>query len=250
MITVITCSKNPHPNSIQEHNIAKTIGVPYQYLLIDCRDFKSYAQAANSGIAQTEGTVTVFIPDDAYFMKLNWGATLLQKFTDPSVAAVGVAGTQYLAAESASLTAAGRPFIKGKVVYHLQNGDFFAAVFSPESGDFEVVGCDSVFLAVRTELFHKAWFDEQTFDGEHLAELDLCMQLRYYGRIIVTSEIVIKRRSQVNFDQVWQEYNRRFSTKWASELPARCVEGTPDPATFIASHCVNLKGKAPTAIIC
>jgi len=250
MISVITCCRHPLPQSIQEKNIARTIGVPYEYLPIDGSNHASNAALLNYGLSLAKGDIVVFMADDAYSMKYNWGAVLMQKFADPSIACVGVAGTQYLFSTTPSLTAAGRPFIKGRIVYHLQNGDFFAVVYSSGNGDFEVVACDGVFMAVRGAHLSHAWFDQDTFDGEHLSDTDLCMQLRKCGKIIVTTDIVIKKRSQIQFDKTWHEYSRRFMEKWSVELPATCTGNVPDPQRIISSQCVDLRGKAPAETIC
>lgn len=250
MVSVITCCRHPKPQSTQEKNIAKTVGTPYEYLPIDGTSGASLASLWNFGISRSSGDIVVFIPEDVFFMKHNWGMVLERKFADPSIAGVGVAGTQYLSAETPSITAAGRPFIKGRIVYHLQNGDFFAVVFSQERGDFEVVACDGVFLAVRAAHLAHAWFDQELFDGEHFADTDLCMQLRKCGRLIVTTEIVLKKRSQVQFDREWREYSTRFKDKWSAELPAYCVDAIPDPQRYLSSQCVNLQGKAPMETIC
>jgi cellulose synthase/poly-beta-1,6-N-acetylglucosamine synthase-like glycosyltransferase len=250
MISVITCCRHPLPQSIQEKNIARTIGVAYEYLPIDGSNHASNAALLNYGISLAKGDLIVFIADDAYSMKYNWGAALEQKFTDPHIACVGVAGTQYLFSNTPSLTAPGRPFIKGRIVYHLQNGDLFAVVNSQENGDFEVVACDGVFMAVRRPVLKHAWFDQDTFDGEHLFDIDLCMQLRKCGKIIITTDIVIKRRSQPVFDTVWHDYSTRFLEKWSVELPASCVSAVPDPHHIISSQCVDLRGKVPAETIC
>jgi hypothetical protein len=250
MISVITCCRHPTPQSIQEKNVGKTIGAPYEYLPIDGTDGTSLAAIYNFGISRARGEVIVFIPEDVYFMKPGWGRVLQQKFSDPTIAGVGVAGTQYLSSTTPSLTAAGRPFIKGRVVYHLQNGDFFAVVYSHELGDFDVVACDGAFLAVRAKHLVHAWFDQETFDGEHFADLDLCMQLRKCGRLLVTTDLVVKKRSPMQFDRAWQEYSRRFIDKWSIELPASCTTAVPDPKHFVSSQCVNLHGKVPAETIC
>jgi hypothetical protein len=250
MISVITCCRHPMPQSIQEKNIAKTVGAPCEYLPIDGTGGQSSAAILNFGISRARGDIVVFIPEDVYFMKAGWGGILERKFADPSIAAVGVAGTQYLQATTPSLTAAGRPFIKGRVVYHLQNGDFFAVVYSPEPGDFEVVALDGAFIAVRKKHLAQAWFDEDTFDGEHFAELDLCMQLRKCGRLLATTDIMVKKRSPLQFDHAWQEHSARFLDKWSAELPAACVGTVPDPDNIVTSQCVNLHGKAPIQTIC
>ena len=251
MISVIVCAKNPISQSIQERNIQKTVGTKCEYLLIDGSSNSSLATAYNHGISQAHGDIIVFIPEDVYFMKMNWGQILETKFmNDPWLGIAGVAGTQYMFSDKCSLTAAGRPFIKGRVVHHLQNGDFFAVVYSPENGDYEVVACDGVFLAVRQQLFQNISFDNLTFDGQHFFDLDFCMQARHTHRIIVTTDIVVKRRSQAVFDKSWQAYGKLFLSKWANELPASTVDFMPNPEKFVSTQCVDLKGKAPIETIC
>lgn len=250
MISIVTCCRHPMPQSIQEKNIAKTVAAPCEYLPVDGTGGESSASLLNFGLSRSSGDIVVFLPEDVYFMKIGWGAVLERKFADPSIAAVGVAGTQYLPATTPSLTAAGRPFIKGRVVYHLQNGDFFAVVYSQELGDFQVVALDGAFIAVRRDHLARAWFDQETFDGDYFADLDLCMQLRKCGVLLATTDIVVKKRTPPQFGPTWQEYSRRFVDKWSMELPATCVDAVPDPQHFVSSQCVNLHGKVPSQTIC
>ena len=251
MISVIVCSRNPIAQSIQERNVQKTIGTECEYLLIDGSTNISIAAAYNHGVSQAQGDIIVFIPEDVYFMKMNWGRILEAKFfNDPWLGVVGVAGTQYMYADKCSITAAGRPFIKGRVVHHLQNGDFFAVVYSQENGDFEVVACDGVFMAVRQQLFQSIAFDSTNFNTQHFFDIDFCMQARQTNRVIVTTEIVVKRRSQAVYDKAWTECGTVFLNKWENHLPASTVDNTPDPANFLSTQCVNLKGKTPIETIC
>ena len=106
------------------------------------------------------------------------------------------------------------------------------------------------FMAVRASLFQKIRFDEEIFDGEHFWDLDLCMQANQLSRILVTTDIVVKRRSQSVFDKVWNSYGQKFLQKHAANLPISCSDQVPDPSRFVSSQCVNLKGKAPIETIC
>lgn len=251
MISVITCWKKPAAQTIQERNIAKTIGTDHQYIMIDGSEGIGLAEAYNQGIAHAKGEIAVFIPEDVLFMKHGWGKVLESKFAgDPWLGVVGVAGTQYLFAEKCSWTAAGRPFIKGRVVHHLENGDFFAVVFSPENGDFPVVACDGVFMAVKAQVLEMARFDEDCFKENCFYDLDFCMQVNSNYRLIVTTDIVLKRRTMSTFDKVWNSYGQQYIAKHASNLPISCADAVPDPEHFVSSQVVNLKGKAPMETIC
>jgi hypothetical protein len=250
MISVITCTTKYTAGDLQERNVAKTVGTEHEYIAIDGSNGIGLAGAYNYAISQVRGDICVFIPDDVYFMKMNWGTILRNKFTDQSIGMIGVAGTQYLFHDKCSLTAAGRPFIKGRIVQHLENGDFFAVVYSQENGDFDVVACEGAFMAIPTELFQYVRFDDVSFDGMYFYDMDMSMQMRRGRRVVVTTDIVVKKRTQAKFDKAWQHYGQIFLQKYAQELPASCTNLVPDPNNFISSNCVNLKGKAPMETIC
>ncbi|NLE01293.1 MAG: glycosyltransferase [Fibrobacter sp.] len=251
MISVITCWKHPAAQTIQERNVHKTIGTDHEYIMIDGSRGIGLAAAYNQGIAQAKGDIIVFVPEDVFFMKMNWGQILEKKFLeDPWLGMVGVAGTQYLFADKYSWTAAGRPFIKGRIVHHLENGDFFAVVFSAENGDFPVVAIDGVFMAVKGTILQSINFDELTFNGPCFHDLDLCMKINRNHRIIVTTDIVVKKRTQSVFDKTWNTFGQLFLNKYADQLPLTTVKSMPDPHHFISSQVVDLKGKAPMETIC
>jgi hypothetical protein len=253
MISVISICRSSLPAPIQARNIAKTVGAAHEYLVFDgSKGPVNFAARYNGALARASGDIIVFFAADAYSMQMNWGPRLEAKFAaDPALGIVGVAGAQYLFADKCSWTAAGRPFIKGRIVYHLQNGDFFAAVFSQEKGDFPVLACDGCCLAVRTSLFNALRFDEATFTGEHFWDLDFCLQAYLQQhRIIVSTELVVKRMAQPPFDGEWQGAGARFLSKYQNVLPLACVPGAPDPARIVPSSMVNLKGKASMETIC
>lgn len=252
MISVISLCRHPESNAVQKGNVAKTAGTEYEYLVVDgSKGPPRFAGAYNWAIAKAKGDIVVFIADDCYCMNMNWGPAIAGKFAhDPSLGIVGVAGTQYLFADKYSWTAAGRPFVKGRIVYHLQNGDFFAAVFSNEKGDFEVVACDGCFSAVRAEIFKNIRFDEKTFQGSYFYDLDFCLQVRPKARSIITSDVTVKRMAQLVYDDEWNEAGKAFLQKHSQNLPASCAQAVPDPGHIVSSYMVNLKGKASPETIC
>lgn len=252
MISVVSYCRRPMPNSIQERNVAKTVGVDHEYLALDgSAPPLRFAAAYNWAAARATGDLVIFIADDCYFMDMNWGARLEAKFNAaPGLGAIGIAGTQYLFADKCSWTAAGRPFVKGRIVYHLPNGDFFAAVFSPEKGDHEVVAADGCFLAIRTPLARSVGFDEATFTAEHFWDLDFCLRIRSSGRLIVSSDVTVKKMSQPRFDASWQEAGGLFLRKHAVSLPAFCAQYPGAPLPGPTSAMINLKGKYSMETIC
>lgn len=253
MISVISLCRHPESNSVQKGNIAKTVGTPYEYLVIDgSKGPYRPAAAYNWAAGQVKGGIALFILDDCYFMNMNWGPALESKFAaEPVLGIVGVAGTQYLFSDKSSWTAAGKPFVKGRIVYHLQNGDFFAGVFSNEKGDHEVVACDGCCMAVRAELLRSLKFDDQLFAGPYFYDIDFCLQARSRGvRLAVTGDMTVKKRSQPEFDDEWKKAGELFLKKHAKSLPASCAAAAPDPSKFASYNMVNLKGKYSMETIC
>nr|AGS53206.1 streptomycin biosynthesis StrF domain protein [uncultured bacterium contig00093] len=246
MITVIISAKNPVPESTLERNIRKTAGAPVELMMINnSKGENGLASVYNFGAGRSRGDILVFMHDDAFFMTENWAPVLESLFAqDPYLGVVGVAGTQYMSRDNCSWTSAGRPFIKGRIVHDLQNGDFFATLFSQERETAEVAVCGGVFFAVRRTLLTQFGFDEQTFDSFYFHDLDFCMQARRRWRIIVSGDILIKHRSTGTYDKNWHKYGEIFLKKWAAELPASCTNATPDPTEKVVGAVnANLKGK-------
>jgi len=245
MITVIISARNPVPESTLERNIRKTAGSPIELFMINNSEGKNgLAAVYNFGAARSRGDILVFMHDDAFFMTEGWGPILESLFAqDPYLGVVGVAGTQYIFRDNCSWTAAGRPFVKGRIVQDLQNGDFFATLFSPDRESCEVAACNGVFFAVRRTLLTQFGFDEQTFDSFYFHDMDFCMQARKKWRVTVTADILVKHRSMGTYDKTWQRYGQLFLNKWAAELPASCANAVPDPNNAIPAAKASLKGK-------
>ena len=141
MISTIVCSRQNPSWTIHERNIARTAGISYEYLRIDNRDGRlGICAAYNLGVAKSKGDILVFVHEDVFFMECGWGKVLENKFAaDPALGLLGVAGTQYLFADKMSWTAAGRPFLRGRVVHELNAGnEFFMTAFSLDKDDADI----------------------------------------------------------------------------------------------------------------
>jgi GT2 family glycosyltransferase len=253
LISVIVCSREDPAWTVHERNVAKTIGASYEYLRIDNRNGRyGICAAYNQGIDKAQGEIIAFMHEDAFFMEKGWDSVLVKKFEEPSIGLVGVAGTQFLFADRMAWTAAGRPWLRGRVVHELDDGNEFAmTAFSLEKSDADVVAVDGLFFAVRRELFNRVRFDEITFDRFHFYDLDLCMQVRETHRIIVTWDILVKHRSGGKADDSWRDAGKKFLQKYQDRLPASCVAASPDPMKIPELGIqIDLRGKASKQTIC
>ncbi len=232
MISVVVCSNTDPSNTIHSKHIAASIGCRHEYLRIDnTKSSFGICAAYNLGVKKATGDIIVFVHEDVFFITQNWGIKLLQKFdADSSLGCIGVAGTQYLFRDNPFWVAAGRPFIKGKVVHEIpEENRCILTVFSEEEVDSEVVAVDGLFFAVKKELFDTIQFDEKTFDKFHFYDLDICMQIRKTHTIIVTTDILVKHFSGGAFKESWKAYGDAFVKKYQEQLPVSCTALKPDP---------------------
>jgi hypothetical protein len=254
LVSVIVCSRRDPAWTVHERNVAKTAGSAHEYLRIDNRGgHYSLCAAYNRGVDRAQGEILVFIHEDAFFMELNWAAVLAEKFAaDAALGLIGVAGTQYLFADKIAWTAAGRPWLRGRVVHELDAGNQFTmTAFSLDKSDADVVAVDGLFFAVRRELFNRIRFDETTFDRFHFYDLDICMQVRETHRVVVTWDILIKHCSGGKADDSWRDAGNKFLQKYQDRLPASCVATSPDPAKIPERGIhIDLRGKASQQTIC
>jgi GT2 family glycosyltransferase len=234
MISVIVCSAQDPTWEMHEKHVRRTIGCPHEYVRINnTKKRLGICAAYNLGAERASGDIFVFVHEDVFFITPNWGSVLQNKFTmDKSLGLVGVAGTQYLYPHNPRWNAAGRPFVFGRVIHARKNEKkCYLTVFSEEDRDTEVAGVDGLLLAIKSSLFETIRFDEDTFDGFHFYDLDICMQIRETQKLITTHDILVKHWSLGACDGIWQEYGKQFLKKYRDRLPVSTVTGGKTPDT-------------------
>ncbi len=252
MISVVVCSRLGQYSDLHEQNVRKTVDAEFEYIRIDNQsNSDSLCSAYNEGVNRSHGDILVFVHEDVFFMEPGWGPKLTEKFqANSSIGLVGVAGTQYLSNHHPAWLVAGQPFTRGRVVHETEANDgYFMSVFSPDKTDAEVVAVDGLLFAIRRSLFETIRFDEQTFDGFHFYDLDICMQIRKTHKLIVTWDILVKHLSEGTCDQTWIDAGKKFLAKYQHELPATCVDAVPQFGKAVPPKKYNLKGVVPQGVI-
>lgn len=230
-IDVVVCSKDAEQARIHRRNVLKTALVPLVYHRVENSEnqFGGICRAYSAGFNQGEADIVVFVHEDVFFLQPGWGKQVLQLFDEnPQMGLLGVAGSSRLQADNPLWVRAGRPWIHGRVMHWLNNGE---RIFSTEySGTAEnvvqrVAVVDGLFMAVRRSSMQGLGFDASTFGGYHFYDLDLCMQMHVAGlyQICVSSELSVCHMSGGGFDQSWKESAVQFLRKWGADLPV-CLE--------------------------
>lgn len=225
MISIIICSKNSDISQSLKENIAKTIGLEHELVVIDnSKNLYSIFQAYNMGVEKSKEDVLCFMHDDILYHTQNWGRYVLQYFEDDTIGLIGTSGTHFL-----PNTPTGWYWSKlnsGGCIQHVSNDNehitehqFFQQYFR-EKNSIEVVAIDGMWFCIKKELFNSISFDETTFHGFHCYDIDISLEVRSKGKkVIVVNNVIIEHYSIGNFSKDWALDTIKLYEKWKYALP-------------------------------
>lgn len=94
---------------------------------------------------------------------------------------------------------------------------------------------DGLFIAVNRHVLDRCRFDEQTFDGFHLYDLDFTFSAFQAGfDVAVFRDIAVIHATAgdtPDYEAAFQRYRKRFESKYAAELSPR----DPSAMRFVAA---------------
>ncbi len=186
---------------------------------------RSMAEGYNRGIQAAGGETLIFSHDDVEILTPDLADRLsahLNRFD-----MVGVAGTSLLA--HPRWVQAGPPFIHGQVAHPIppeSGGGYMVDIYAASRRAFaNIQALDGLFLAVRREVARALLFDEATFDGFHLYDLDFSFRAYLAGyRLAVACDVQLLHNSVGQYDQAWEAQALRFIEKHGSRLAPRPVK--------------------------
>lgn len=231
MISCIICSRTKDISQTLKQNIAETIGLDYELIVIDnSQNDYSIFSAYNEGVRRAKGGILCFMHEDVVYKTLEWGKQVETVIQDTSIGCIGVIGS-YMLPKSNGYWYDVKPYMTGCVI-----SDKNHSVDCNENGytESEVVAVDGLWFCIPKLLFSKISFDEQTYHGFHWYDMDICMQILTIGKkisIIRTIEIVHENHNpQINLSFI--ENMELFYAKWNKYLPIyRSV--TPSEIEFV-----------------
>lgn len=225
MISLIICSRKTNVPRFFEKNVADTIGnIEYEIIWIENSDNKrSIFQAYNHGVKQAKYPYLCFMHEDIKFCSKNWGEEVIAKLSQPQTGLVGVIGGCYIGKTSLSW------YIprcnKGSIIQgRLEKGKYttYNESFNDNVTNDNVVAVDGLWMCLRKELFEKGiiHWDEESYTGFHLYDLDICMQVnRAKLYIKIASDVTIEHSSLGTKTPDFYEAVLSFHRKWDDMLP-------------------------------
>lgn len=225
-LSVIICSIDDQRYANVSANLQRHLaGIDHE--LIRIGDARSLAEGYNRGMDRSRGELLIFCHDDIEVLQPDFLRRLLAHLERCDV--VGVAGTTRL--KDSHWGSAGVPATHGQVLQPLEPGEGYVLnVFCQDEhaaghGDGHrqenIQALDGLFIAARRDAAMALRFDEATFDGFHLYDLDFSFRAHLGGyRVGVCHDILIYHQSNGRKDEVWQRYGVRFEDKFAGRLSA------------------------------
>jgi len=224
MLSIIICSINDEKFRAVSANFKAQL-TPGTFEIIRIGDARSLAEGYNRGIALARGETLIFSHDDIEFL----GSDIERKI-NRSIARFdlfGIGGTDRLIGPG--WVTAGPPHIFGQVVNPVQRDQFSFTVeiFGVPSREVAgIVALDGIFFAARRTVVDKIKFDEQTFDGFHLYDIDFSFAAHLAGfNLGVCCDIPLIHASGGSYDEQWSQHAERFVRKYAGKLSAMSERG-------------------------
>jgi GT2 family glycosyltransferase len=186
-------------------------GVEFEIVRIG--DAQGLAEGYNRGLARSRGELLVFSHDDVEFLAVDFAGRLLGHMGNCDV--LGVAGTRWLTGPR--WYSAGFSYLYGQIATpsRTAKGKYVVSYWSaPRRRVDRMQALDGVFLCARREAAESVGFDERTFDGFHLYDLDFTYRAYQSGlRVSVACDLFPLHQSHGDFGEEWGRYAAAFVSK-------------------------------------
>ncbi len=220
MFSIVVCSIDSTKLNAFKENVASSIGVPYEIIVIDnLVEQRSLCSAYNVGAEMAQYPYLCFAHEDIAFHSNGWGSTISEKLKEKSCGVVGFAGSTGKVRELTTwyFNMAYRRLnllesAAGTTTHYREN---------PDGVDFsEVVTLDGLCLMVRRDVWQEVRFDDKRFTGFHLYDLDFATAVTVAGyRNYVAHCVLVEHFSRGSFGREWYRWSEVYQDKWYDQLP-------------------------------
>ncbi len=214
-VSVLMCSAIPERAARAEAMYHRLLAqLPHEIVVI--RDARSLASGYNRALAQARHDIVLFAHDDVDIASPDFAARLLRALGRHDV--VGVAGTRKLVGGAWHF--AGYPHLAGQVGMPAAGGGYVVNLYDVTERETKgLQALDGLLLATRRDTALRIGFDEDTFDGWHLYDIDFSLRAAQAGLDCAScNDILAVHDSQGGYDEHWLKYAQRFIDKHQSRL--------------------------------
>jgi tetratricopeptide (TPR) repeat protein len=225
-VSVLICSPGAERSAPVEAMYHRLLAeVTHEIVVI--RDARSLAEGYNRALRQARHEIVLFAHDDVRIPIPDFAARLLRALSRHDL--VGVAGTRKLVGGAWHF--AGYPQLAGQVGMPAGDGGYVVTLYGVAEAETQgLQALDGLLLATRRETALRLGFDEASFDGWHLYDLDFSLRAAQAGLDCAScNDLLVAHASQGSYDDAWLKYSQRFLDKHRSLLgPPQGVFFKPD----------------------
>ena len=226
MITFLVCSIREASARDLAANLAATCGVEFELLVHDNRETHwGLARVYNHLADRARFPLLCFIHEDVRFLSPPaWGPELVRFYAaNARAGVVGFAGSQVKSRIASGWVNLSR-YSRENFVQHIGGGRTRAKRNNPKGEAFSQVSVvDGLCLFAPREVWRAHRFDEATFAGFHLYDLDFCTQVASTHANHVCHTVLAEHFSLGSFGEDWCDATDAYHRKWAGRLPLACL---------------------------
>jgi GT2 family glycosyltransferase len=216
MISIVICSVDARKLALSSSMYQRLLSdVPHE--IVHIPDARGLCEGYNRGFARSRGETVIFSHDDVEFRTPDFARCLLGHMEHCDVA--GVAGTDKLCGGDWSV--GGLPHNYGQVIHSgTDPGYFRVMVYSvPTRRIDRMQALDGIFLCCRREVVERVPFDQTTFTGYHMYDMDFTYRAYRAGyRLSVCADLDAVHAAVSSYDEAWNGEERKFRAKHAATL--------------------------------
>lgn len=220
MISIVICSRTALLSDDLLHNIAETIGIEYELIVIDNSDNKySIFKAYNIGLAKSKSQIVCFLHDDIHLITKNWGQILIKIFDENTdIGLIGIAGTKSKTKMPSAWWECPSEDLCMNINQYLRNGKKEHWYKGFEDNDLEdVVAIDGVFMVAKKD--NSISFNTE-LTGFHNYDLNLSFEYLKNGyRIVATRTILLDHFSIGVLNESWYRSTLQLHKMYQDFLP-------------------------------
>jgi len=233
-VSIIICSVDDHKFQAVASDY-RTLFDGISHEIIRISDARSLAEGYNRGMERARGDALIFSHDDVCIISRDFALRCLEHLEHCDL--FGVAGTTFLSGAGWAL--AGWPALAGQIgMDSARPGSIgvtaYAHVTMPLVHGIQAL--DGLLLVVKRSVALRHRFDDMTFDGWHMYDLDFSFRVAAAGHdVAVANDLLIIHNSKLGgyLTQAWRDYEKRFLQKFADQLTALGTTGGTEICTVV-----------------
>jgi len=208
----------------------------FPHEIIGIHDARSMTEGYNRALQRARGDIVIFSHDDILILDLDFAQKISNRLREFDI--LGFAGASRVVADK--WWSAGYPWLSGAVAMVYQGALHFN-FWNPEPWPVvDGIQCiDGLCMIARRDVAEAIAFDEATFDGFHLYDLDFSFSaFQAEKKLGVCCDIPIIHASVGNYDQKYAHYGRRFLEKHKDAIPidAPKIDRIEGAAITVSDH--------------